>query len=101
MRWLAISRTTVLVLITVQAGAAQAAGDATRGADIFRQNCAMCHSPEPGQNLVGPSLFSVVGRPGLTDEQDRENVVAFLATLRNAAGGGADATTQAKASRSD
>src|SRR5437899_12978019 len=62
MRWLAISRTTVLVLITVQAGAAQAAGDATRGADIFRQNCAMCHSPEPGQNLVGPSLFSVVGR---------------------------------------
>ena len=37
----------------------------------------------------------------LTDEQDRENVVAFLATLRNAAGGGADATTQAKASRSD
>ena len=145
MRWLAISRTTVLVLITVQTGAAQAAGDATRGADIFRQNCAMCHSPEPGQNLVGPSLFSVVGRaaasiasfsyssamkssgivwtadqlkaylkaprkyvpgvkmmfPGLTDEQDRENVVAFLATLRNAAGGGADATTQAKASRSD
>jgi cytochrome c2 len=145
MRWLAISRTTVLVLITVQAGAAQAAGDATRGADIFRQNCSMCHSPEPGQNLVGPSLFSVVGRaaasianfsyssamkssgivwtadqlkaylkaprkyvpgvkmmfPGLTDEQDRENVVAFLATLRNAAGGGADATTQAKASRSD
>src|SRR5882762_3557579 len=62
MRWLAISRTTLLVLITVQAGAAQAAGDATRGADIFRQNCAMCHSPEPGQNLVGPSLFSVVGR---------------------------------------
>jgi cytochrome c2 len=145
MRWLAISRTAVLVLITVQAGAAQAAGDATRGADIFRQNCSMCHSPEPGQNLVGPSLFSVVGRaaasianfsyssamkssgivwtadqlkaylkaprkyvpgvkmmfPGLTDEQDRENVVAFLATLRNAAGGGADATTQAKASRSD
>jgi len=133
MRWLAISRTTVLVLITVQAGAAQAAGDATRAPTSFRQNCAMCHSPEPGQNLVGPSLFSVVGRaaasiadfsyssamkssgivwtadqlkaylkaprkyvpgvkmmfPGLTDEQDRENVVAFLATLRNAAGGGA------------
>src|SRR6266446_5973520 len=145
MRWLAISRTTVLVLITVQAGAAQAAGDATRGADIFKQNCSMCHSPEPGQNLVGPSLFSVVGRaaasiadfsyssamktsgitwttdrlkaylkaprkyvpgvkmmfPGLPDEQDRENVVAFLATLSAAAGGpGAVASPQAKAAQS-
>jgi len=57
MRWLAISRTTVLVLITVQTGAAQAAGDATRGADIFRQNCAMVPQPEPGRT-GRPSLFS-------------------------------------------
>jgi cytochrome c len=90
-----------------------------------RQNCSICHSTEPGQNLVGPTLFSVVGRPaasvanfpysaamknsgirwttnelmvylrapreylpgvkmmfaGLPDPKDRENVVAFLATL--------------------
>jgi cytochrome c len=113
------------VLISVSAAAAHAAGDPTRGADLFRQNCAACHSQERGQNLVGPSLFSVVGRaaasiadfsyssamkrsgivwtadqlmaylkaprqyvpgvkmmfPGLSDQKDRENVIAFLATL--------------------
>jgi cytochrome c len=95
---------------------------------LFRQNCAACHSQERGQNLVGPSLFSVVGRaaasttdfsysaamkrseivwtsdqlmaylkaprkyvpgakmmfPGLADDKDRENIVAFLATLGEA-----------------
>ncbi len=113
------------VLISVSAAAAHAAGDPARGADLFRQNCAACHSQERGQNLVGPSLFSVVGRaaasiadfsyssamkrsgivwtadqlmaylkaprqyvpgvkmmfPGLSDQKDRENVIAFLATL--------------------
>jgi cytochrome c len=113
-----------LVLIMLSA-AAHAGGDPARGADLFRQNCAACHSQERGQNLVGPSLFSVVGRaaasiadfsyssamkrsgivwtadqlmaylkaprqyvpgvkmmfPGLSDQKDRENVIAFLATL--------------------
>jgi len=41
-------------------------GDAGRGADLFRQNCAPCHSAEAGQNGVGPSLFAVVGRPAAT-----------------------------------
>jgi cytochrome c2 len=138
MRWLAVLRTTAFVLMSALVGAAQAAGDAARGADLFKQNCSMCHSPEPGQNLVGPSLFSVVGRaaasigdfsyssamkgsgitwtvdqlkaylkaprkyvpgvkmmfPGLPDEQDRDNVVAFLATLRSAGGGSSSAATQ-------
>jgi cytochrome c len=137
MKRLTVLRTTVFVLISALVGAAQAAGDATRGADIFKQNCSMCHSSEPGQNLVGPSLFSVVGRaaasiadfsyssamkssgitwtvdqlkaylkaprkylpgvkmmfPGLPDEQDRENVVAFLATLRSADGASANTAT--------
>src|SRR5882762_8095887 len=145
MRQAAHLRAVPLLLVSTLAASAHAGGDAARGADLFRQHCAACHSQERGQNLVGPSLFSVVGRaaasiadfsyssamktsgitwttdrlkaylkaprkyvpgvkmmfPGLPDEQDRENVVAFLATLRNAAGGGADATTQAKASRSD
>jgi cytochrome c len=109
------------------AAMARATGDPVRGADVFRQNCAACHSQERGQNLVGPSLFSVVGRnaasladfsyssalkssgvvwtedqlmvylkaprryipgvkmmfPGLNDEQDRENVIAYLLTLRD------------------
>jgi cytochrome c len=113
------------LVLWVLGAAAHAAGDPARGADLFRQNCSLCHSTEPGQNLVGPTLFSVVGRPaasianfpysaamknsgirwttkqlmvylkaprqylpgvkmmfaGLPDPQDRENVVAFLATL--------------------
>ena len=117
-------RTSAFVL-SVLGAAAHAAGDPARGADLFQQNCSTCHSTEPGQNLVGPTLFSVVGRPaasvanfpysaamknsgirwttnqlmvylraprhylpgvkmmfaGLPDPQDRENVVAFLATL--------------------
>jgi cytochrome c len=143
MRRLAVLRTTVFVLISALVGAAQAAGDAARGADLFKQNCSMCHSLEPGQNLVGPSLFSVVGRaaatiadfsyssamkgsgitwtvdqlkaylkaprkyvpgvkmmfPGLPDEQDRENVVAYLATLRSAGGGSSSGATQVKAAQ--
>jgi cytochrome c len=131
-------RMTALVLACVLGASAHAQGDATRGADIFKQNCSMCHSPEPGQNLVGPSLFSVVGRaaasiasfsyssamkgcgivwtpdqlmaylkaprkyvpgvkmmfPGLSDEKERENLVAFLATLGSA---NAASSPQAKA----
>src|SRR6267143_6558270 len=63
MKWCPVSRATALVLISLLGTTANAAGDAVRGAEIFRQNCSMCHSQEPGQNLVGPSLFSVVGRP--------------------------------------
>lgn len=62
MRLPAPSRTTVLVLMAALAGTAQAAGDAVRGAVLFKLNCSPCHSAEPGQNLVGPTLFSVVGR---------------------------------------
>jgi cytochrome c len=140
MRWLALSRVSALFLVSTLASTAHAGGDAARGADIFKQNCSMCHSPEPGQNLVGPSLFSVVGRtagsitdfsyssamkgsgitwtadrlmaylkaprkyipgvkmmfPGLSDEQEREHVVAFLATLGN--GGKSNPGQQAKSS---
>ena len=32
------------------------------GAQIFKSNCTVCHSAEPGQNKIGPSLFGVVGR---------------------------------------
>jgi cytochrome c len=121
-------RAILFVPISMLSGWAHAGGDPARGADLFRQNCAPCHSLEPGKNLVGPSLFSVVGRaaasnadflysaamkhseivwtadqlmaylkaprkyvpgvkmmfPGLADEKDRENLVAFLATLGQA-----------------
>jgi cytochrome c2 len=32
------------------------------GADVFNDNCAVCHSTEPGINKTGPSLAGVVGR---------------------------------------
>jgi len=128
MRRAALLRMIPLVLVSLTGGRAMAGGDPARGADLFRQNCAPCHSQEPAQNLVGPSLYSVVGRsaasisdfsysaamkssgvvwtedqlmaylkaprrfipgvkmmfPGLSDEKDRENVIAYLATLRGA-----------------
>jgi cytochrome c len=42
-------------------GLAQAQ-NASAGAQIFKSQCSICHSPKPGQNIVGPSLFGVVGR---------------------------------------
>ncbi len=43
--------------------AAQAlAADPTAGAAVFKSQCSACHSPVAGKNLVGPSLFGVVGR---------------------------------------
>jgi cytochrome c len=45
--------------------AARADGDATKGKQVFMK-CAICHSPEPGQNKVGPSLAGVVGRKSAT-----------------------------------
>jgi cytochrome c len=38
------------------------AQDATAVKRLFTMNCSACHSPKPGQNLVGPSLFNVINR---------------------------------------
>ena len=43
------------------AGAARADGDPARGEKRFEE-CATCHSTEPGVNNVGPSLNGVLGR---------------------------------------
>ena len=115
----------VLALFCLLAGAAQAQ-DAAAGARVFRSQCSICHSPQPGRNIIGPSLFGVVGRhsgiipdfhyssanrasglvwnpptldryltaprevvpgtlmsyPGLKDEHDRSDLIAYLASLR-------------------
>lgn len=42
--------------------AAHAAGDAVRGTDVFKEECAECHSTKEGRNKKGPSLFQVMGR---------------------------------------
>ncbi len=44
------------------ASSAQAAGDATKGKDLFSR-CMVCHTADKGgPNRVGPNLFGVVGR---------------------------------------
>jgi cytochrome c len=51
-----------LLLVAPGAGtAARADGDADAGKEVFKK-CAVCHSPQAGQNKVGPSLAGVVGR---------------------------------------
>lgn len=47
----------VMLLVPV----ARAAGDAVRGARVFRA-CAACHSTVPGRNLTGPSLVGIWDR---------------------------------------
>jgi cytochrome c len=37
------------------------AGDPAAGQRVFRSQCSICHSPHPGRNVIGPSLFGVVG----------------------------------------
>jgi cytochrome c len=38
------------------------AADPAAGKSVFTSQCSICHSPLPGKNMVGPSLFGVVGR---------------------------------------
>jgi len=53
----------VLAAVAVLGFAEQAyAQDAAQGEKLFRMNCSICHSAQPGQNMTGPSLFGVVDR---------------------------------------
>ncbi|WP_407069795.1 c-type cytochrome [Luteibacter sahnii] len=38
------------------------AGDVTAGKNVFKSECAECHSVKEGTNKKGPSLFGIVGR---------------------------------------
>lgn len=53
-----LSTSVVALLVT---GAASAAGDAERGARVFRA-CAACHALEPDRHMTGPSLAGVWGK---------------------------------------
>lgn len=46
-----------LLVLAPAAGAQEANGDR-----LFRTRCASCHSLEPGQNRIGPSLNGIIGR---------------------------------------
>jgi cytochrome c len=49
-------------------GAAQRAqaGDTAHGADVYKAECAECHSVREGKHKKGPSLFGIVGRKAAT-----------------------------------
>ena len=47
---------------TAAADGTAIAGDVEKGKKVFRK-CAACHKLEEGKNVVGPSLYGVVGRP--------------------------------------
>ena len=53
-----LANSVVLPSLSVSAAAA---GDPAQGLQVFRENCSMCHSPNPGRNGVGPTLFGIVG----------------------------------------
>jgi cytochrome c len=64
------------------------AQDAAAGEKVFKTNCGICHSPQPGRNLIGPSLFSVVNRhsgeiPGFhySDANRNSGLIWNVATL--------------------
>lgn len=38
------------------------AGNAEAGQAVFNRQCMICHSVQPGQNKIGPSLAGIVGR---------------------------------------
>jgi cytochrome c len=38
------------------------AADPSAGKSVFSSTCSICHSAQPGKNMVGPSLFGLVGR---------------------------------------
>jgi cytochrome c len=52
----------VSIAAIAPAGMLAAAPPAPAGQAIFEQRCSACHSVEPGENDVGPSLAGVVGR---------------------------------------
>jgi cytochrome c len=103
----------------------RAAGTVAAGQTLFQAKCSICHSPNKGENKVGPSLYGVVGRKagssdyaysdamknanrvwsaqtldvyltnpradipgikmifaGLPEQADRDNVIAYLSSLK-------------------
>jgi cytochrome c len=56
----AVAITVAVIFCSGSPGRAQ---DAAAGQKVFASECSICHSQQPGRNIIGPSLFGVVGRP--------------------------------------
>ena len=64
-------RHSAIVLATLVCATPALGADANAGKNTFHQQCALCHSAEPGDNggAQGPNLNGVFGRPAATDPQ--------------------------------
>lgn len=58
MRYILSATVAVTVLWCI---AARAEGDAEKGKTVFNK-CGICHSAKEGVNMLGPSLYGIVGR---------------------------------------
>jgi cytochrome c len=56
------SRLAVAITVNLAAITPAYGQHAATGQRLFRSQCSICHSPQPGRNIIGPSLFGVVGR---------------------------------------
>lgn len=52
----------MLSTVALLAAGSAVANESPDGAKVFDRNCSVCHSINPGENIVGPSLAGVVGR---------------------------------------
>jgi cytochrome c len=59
-RWALVAFVAGATCGVVRSASAQ---DAAAGEAVFKSQCGICHSLQAGKNLVGPSLFGIVGRP--------------------------------------
>jgi len=57
-----VSSVVIAIAVTSVVASHAQAQDATAGEKVFKTNCGICHSPQPGRNMTGPTLFSVVDR---------------------------------------
>lgn len=55
--WFAVAAASTLFL-----GTNAMAQDAAAGEKIFNAKCKACHTVQAGKNMVGPSLFGILGR---------------------------------------
>jgi cytochrome c len=52
----------LVALLGLASGPPARAQDVHAGERVFRTQCSICHSAQPGRTVIGPSLFGVVGR---------------------------------------
>ena len=50
------------MLLAFALPAAAQAGDAAAGQAVFKTQCGVCHAVVQGKNMIGPSLFGLIGR---------------------------------------